>query len=160
MTCPTCGSHDISKNGTTRRGKQNYKCRDCNRQFVEDPQWKPKDKDTRSLVDLLLLEKIPLADIARAIDVSDSCYRAVTLAIAHLNQGSIMCARFSVWPCLPIVPTLRVGTPPLALCAPAPPVAGASHQRGHKRSSGSSVWVGGGLRWGAVGGVELLSTSW
>ena len=28
MTCPTCGSHDISKNGTTRRGKQNYKCRD------------------------------------------------------------------------------------------------------------------------------------
>ncbi len=26
MTCPTCGSHDISKNGTTRRGKQNYKC--------------------------------------------------------------------------------------------------------------------------------------
>lgn len=72
MTCPTCGSHDISKNGTTRRGKQNYKCRDCNRQFVEDPQWKPKDKDTRSLVDLLLLEKIPLAGIARATHVSDS----------------------------------------------------------------------------------------
>lgn len=55
MTCPTCGSHDISKNGTTRRGKQNYKCRDCNRQFVEDPQWKPKDTDTRALVNLLLL---------------------------------------------------------------------------------------------------------
>ena len=32
MTCPTCGSHDISKNGVTRRGKQNYKCRDCQRQ--------------------------------------------------------------------------------------------------------------------------------
>lgn len=72
MTCPTCGSHDISKNGTTRRGKQNYKCRDCNRQFVENPQWKPKDKETRSLVDLLLLEKIPLAGIARATHVSDS----------------------------------------------------------------------------------------
>jgi transposase-like protein len=72
MTCPTCGSHDISKNGTTRRGKQNYKCRDCNRQFVENPQWKPKDKDTRSLVDLLLLEKIPLAGITRAINVSES----------------------------------------------------------------------------------------
>ncbi|BAU42707.1 hypothetical protein O77CONTIG1_02529 [Leptolyngbya sp. O-77] len=58
-SCPTCGSHDISKNGTTRRGKQNYKCRDCNRQFVEDPQWKPKDKNTRAFVNLLLLEKIP-----------------------------------------------------------------------------------------------------
>jgi insertion element IS1 protein InsB len=72
MTCPTCGSHDISKNGTTRRGKQNYKCRDCNRQFVEDPQWKPRDKDTLSLIDLLLLEKIALAGIARATGVSDS----------------------------------------------------------------------------------------
>lgn len=72
LTCPTCGSHDISKNGTTRRGKQNHKCRDCNRQFVEDPQWKPKDKDTQSLIDLLLLEKIPLAGIARATGVSSS----------------------------------------------------------------------------------------
>ncbi|MEL6554758.1 MAG: IS1 family transposase [Cyanobacteria bacterium J06621_11] len=72
MTCPTCGSHDISKNGTTRRGKQNYKCRDCGRQFVEDPQWKPKDKNTFRLVDLLLLEKLSLAGIARAVGVSES----------------------------------------------------------------------------------------
>ena len=72
MTCPTCGSHDISKNGLTRRGKQNYKCRDCGRQFVEDPQWKPKDKHEQSLVDLLLLEKIPLAGISRATGVSKS----------------------------------------------------------------------------------------
>jgi insertion element IS1 protein InsB len=72
MTCPTCGSHDISKNGTTRRGKQNYKCRDCGRQFVEDPQWKPKDKNTVGLVNLLLLEKLPLAGIARVTQVSES----------------------------------------------------------------------------------------
>jgi insertion element IS1 protein InsB len=43
LNCPTCGSDDIMKNGTTRRGKQNHKCRDCGRQFVEDPQWQPKD---------------------------------------------------------------------------------------------------------------------
>ena len=72
MTCPTCGSHDISKNGTTRRGKQNYKCRDCGRQFVEDPQWKPKDKNTFCFVDLLLLEKLSLAGIARTVGVSES----------------------------------------------------------------------------------------
>ena len=88
MTCPTCGSHDISKNGMTRRGKQNHKCRDCNRQFVEDPQWQPKDKNEKSLVDLLLLEKIPLAGIARATGVSESwlqsyvnvCYELVPKA--------------------------------------------------------------------------------
>lgn len=42
MTCPTCGFDDISKNGTSHQGKQNYKCRDCGRQFLEDPQWRPK----------------------------------------------------------------------------------------------------------------------
>ena len=77
MTCPTCGSHDISKNGTTRRGKQNYKCRDCNRQFVEDRQWKPKDKNKQSLVYFLLLEKIPLAGIARATGVSRVGYKVM-----------------------------------------------------------------------------------
>ncbi len=95
LTCPTCGSHDISKNGTTRRGKQNHKCRDCNRQFVEDPQWKPKDKDTQNLIDLLLLEKIPLAGIARAVGVSSSwlqdyvnaCYEAVSQEVKVLPKA-------------------------------------------------------------------------
>lgn len=72
MTCPTCSSHDISKNGTTRRGKQNYKCRDCSRQFVEGLQWKPKDKNDFVLIDLLLLQKLPLAGIARVANVSES----------------------------------------------------------------------------------------
>ena len=72
LLCPTCGSDDIMKNGTTRRGKQNYKCRDCGRQFVENPQWKPKDKDTYALIDRLLLERIPLAGIARVLQLSES----------------------------------------------------------------------------------------
>jgi insertion element IS1 protein InsB len=95
LTCPTCGSHDISKNGLTRRGKQNHKCRDCNRQFVEDPQWKPKDKDTQSLVDLLLLEKLPLAGIARATGVSsrwlqdyvNACYEAIPQEVEVLPKA-------------------------------------------------------------------------
>ncbi len=60
------------KNGTTRRGKQNHKCRDCGRQFVEKPQWKPKDKATNALIDRLLLERIPLAGIARVLKLSES----------------------------------------------------------------------------------------
>lgn len=72
LLCPTCGSDDIMKNGTTRRGKQNYKCRDCGRQFVENPQWKPKDKNTYALIDRLLLERIPLAGIARVLQLSES----------------------------------------------------------------------------------------
>ena len=71
LICPTCGSDDIVKNGLTRRAKQNYKCRDCGRQFVEDPQWKPIDRSTFDLVDLMLLERIPLAGIARVLSLSE-----------------------------------------------------------------------------------------
>ncbi len=34
IICPKCGTHDIRKNGH-RRGKQNYQCKQCGRQFVE-----------------------------------------------------------------------------------------------------------------------------
>ncbi len=72
LLCPNCGSDDIMKNGTTRRGKQNYKCRDCGRQFVENPQWKPKEPDTYALIDRMLLERISLAGIARVLQLSES----------------------------------------------------------------------------------------
>ena len=71
LICLTCGSDDIVKNGLTRRAKQNYKCRDCRRQFVEDPQWKPIDRSTFDFVDLMLLERIPLAGIARVLSLSE-----------------------------------------------------------------------------------------
>ena len=107
MTCPTCCSHDISKNGTTRRGKQNYKCRDCGRQFVSDPQWKPKAKDTFDLVNLLLLEKLSLAGIARVPQVSESWLQeyvneayvkvARTVSVTPKAQGKLTVAMDELW---------------------------------------------------------------
>ena len=70
-SCPDCGSTNIVKNGKIHNGKQNHKCKDCSRQFVEDPQHKLIDKQTKTLIDKLLLEKIPLAGIARVADVSE-----------------------------------------------------------------------------------------
>ncbi len=72
LSCPTCGFHAIVKNGQTRHGKQNYKCNDCGRQFVENPKWRKIKEETTALIDRLLLEKIPLAGIARAIKVSEA----------------------------------------------------------------------------------------
>lgn len=87
LLCPNCGSDDIMKNGTTRRGKQNHKCRDCGRQFVEDPQWKPIDPDRKAMVDCLLLEKIPLAGIARVMNLSqDWLQRYVNRCYAQVRQ--------------------------------------------------------------------------
>lgn len=72
LTCPNCGSHDINKNGTTRHGNQNYKCRDCGRQFVENSKWRRISEDTKATVKRMLLEKMPLVGIARSLEVSES----------------------------------------------------------------------------------------
>lgn len=67
--CPACDSTHIVKNGFIHNGKQNFKCRECGRQFVQDPQTKVINETTKTLIDKLLLEKIPLAGIARVAGV-------------------------------------------------------------------------------------------
>jgi transposase-like protein len=70
MQCPDCGSHKVIKNGINATGKQNYKCNSCGRQFVLDPIKSPITDNTKDLIDRLLLERIPLAGIARVTGVS------------------------------------------------------------------------------------------
>lgn len=69
--CPRCGSDRVVKNGFIHSGKQNHRCRACGRRFVEDPQVERIAPETRELIDKLLLERIPLAGIARVCDVSE-----------------------------------------------------------------------------------------
>lgn len=59
------------KNAKTRHGQQNYKCNDCGRQFVENPKWRKISAETKQRIDRLLLEKIPLAGISRAGEISE-----------------------------------------------------------------------------------------
>src|SRR4028119_2378608 len=71
---PTCSSRTSAhtvKNGRIHNGKQRFKCHDCGRQFIEQPTKKVIDQTTRELIDRLLLERISLAGIARAVGVSE-----------------------------------------------------------------------------------------
>jgi insertion element IS1 protein InsB len=70
LTCPSCGSHCIVKNGSIHNKKQKYKCKECQRQFIENPTNKIINDETKELIDRLLLEKISLAGISRATGVS------------------------------------------------------------------------------------------
>jgi len=70
MNCPDCLSNKIVKNGSLTNGKQRYKCKYCERQFVLDPQKKPISDETKTLIDKLLLERLPLAGIVRVTGVS------------------------------------------------------------------------------------------
>ena len=69
--CPTCASFHTVKNGHIHNGKQRFKCRECGRQFIEQPTKKVIDQTTRDVIDRLLLERISLAGIARVVQVSE-----------------------------------------------------------------------------------------
>lgn len=71
MICPKCGSEQIKKNGSTYHKKQKYQCNKCKYQFTENPKNKIINDDTKELIEKLLLEKIPLAGIARVVGVSE-----------------------------------------------------------------------------------------
>ena len=67
--CPHCQSKVTVKNGKTYYGKQNYRCKNCKRQFVErieDPIREYKEQ----LLPILLLERISLRGIARILKQS------------------------------------------------------------------------------------------
>ncbi len=72
MKCPRCQSENIIRNGSIHNGKQKYECKECKRQFVENPENKIISSETKALIDRLLYEKIPLAGICRVTGVSET----------------------------------------------------------------------------------------
>lgn len=64
LNCPQCKATHLVKNGKTHStGKQNYKCRECGRQFVEQAQKKYISQETWAQIDSLLKGKLPLRGI-------------------------------------------------------------------------------------------------
>ena len=88
MECPKCGSRKVSRNGIRDNHKQNYRCTQCGRQFVENPSGHYQiSEETRDLVDRLLLEKLSLAAIMRTAKVSESwLQRYVKQKHPHLRR--------------------------------------------------------------------------
>jgi transposase-like protein len=70
MNCPDCNAQNTVKNGSIHNGKKKYACKECDRQFIENPKNKIIQKVTWDLVDKLLLEKIPIAGISRGTGIS------------------------------------------------------------------------------------------
>ena len=68
LRCPQCGLSHIKRNGLTHYEKQNYRCKDCDRQFVEDSQH--INEEVKDLIKVLLLERLSLRGICRVTGVS------------------------------------------------------------------------------------------
>ena len=67
--CPRCQSPKFKKNGHIHNGKQNHYCHNCGRQFVESFEQYLISDDRRALIKRLLLERISLRGICRAVGV-------------------------------------------------------------------------------------------
>lgn len=68
-TCPQCGSTWYKRNGHIHTGKQNHRCKRCGRAFVLLPENHLITEEQRTLVERLLLERISLRGICRAVGV-------------------------------------------------------------------------------------------
>src|SRR5215831_6987890 len=68
-TCPQCGSTWFKRNGHIHSGKQNHRCRRCGRAFVLNPENHIISEEQRTLIARLLLERISLRGICRAMGV-------------------------------------------------------------------------------------------
>src|SRR4026208_2313380 len=67
--CPQCGSTWFKKNGHIHTGKQNHRCKRCGRAFVLSPENHLITEAQRTLIERLLLERISLRGICRAVGV-------------------------------------------------------------------------------------------
>lgn len=72
LSCPGCGSEKVVKNGSVHNGKPKFSCKECRRQFVENPSNKIIPKETWDIVGKLLLEKISAAGISRVTGISEA----------------------------------------------------------------------------------------
>ena len=67
--CPQCGSRWYKRNGHIHTGKQNHRCKVCGRAFVLQPENSVITDERRVLIERLLLERISLRGICRAVGV-------------------------------------------------------------------------------------------
>ena len=67
--CPQCRSTWFKRNGHIHTGKQNHRCKVCGRAFVLNPEHPVITEEQRTLITRLLLEKISLRGICRAVGV-------------------------------------------------------------------------------------------
>ena len=70
--CPDCHTDQVIKHGSNGIGKPKYACNACGHQFVNAPAWWVISDEINDIIDRLFHERVSLAGIARAVQVSES----------------------------------------------------------------------------------------
>jgi insertion element IS1 protein InsB len=96
--CPRCQSPEYEKNGHIHNAKQNYQCNDWERRFVDCFAQHLVSDDTRALIERLLVERISLRGICRAVGATlkwllGFLLHCVEALPDHLHVGPLTCHR-------------------------------------------------------------------
>jgi transposase-like protein len=70
MPCPRCCAEHTVKHGRSHHGQATRLCTDCRRPVVPDATQTVISPQTWERLDTLLLEKLPLAGMARVVDLA------------------------------------------------------------------------------------------
>lgn len=81
LHCPSCRSDSIKKNGIKSDGKQNYRCKNCGRQFIGDHalRYKGRHSEINRQIRLMLVRGCGVRDIAVITGVSPGKVLSVLL---------------------------------------------------------------------------------
>ena len=96
--CPQCQSPKNKKNGHIHNGKQNHQCKDCRRQCVDCFEQYLIPDATRDLIERMLLERLSLRGICRAVGVGlkwllGFLVQCVEELPDHLNVQPVSCTQ-------------------------------------------------------------------
>ena len=73
VTCPHCSGAKIVKNGIKKCGKQNFLCKDCNKQFILNYKNNGANPSNKKLIISMLIINCGIRDIETILKVSRKC---------------------------------------------------------------------------------------
>jgi len=90
VQCPVCKSGCTVKNGSTRTGKQQYRCKNCGKYFIENYSYHAYGKDLNKMIVVLTKEGVGIRSTARILKISSTTLLSRIIFIAkNIKQPAI-----------------------------------------------------------------------
>jgi len=83
IICKNCHSKNIIKNGTTKTRKQQYKCKNCNKRFIEFYSYQAYHKNINSQIIQFTKEGLGIRSTARILKISTTTLLKRIIKIAE-----------------------------------------------------------------------------
>lgn len=70
LSCPHCNNSHLVKNGKKNNGSQNYMCRGCNKQFIDEYMYWGADKSKQDMALKMMMRGSGIRDCSKVLGIS------------------------------------------------------------------------------------------